>query len=165
MVNIFERLYYKARGNIKKYEHTEKENKQTTKLQDWLSIYMKREGVKIKKLIAIVETIIGVIYYLSILFLFIFSFSLFGFLVEKTMIARSIFYIVGSISLLIFGIGLIFMSYEKGKDIIDLITKRKTNEKCILCKNGFAILKSKGFLHDYKKYKCKNCGSEWERLD
>ena len=121
--------------------------------------------IKIKKLIVIVETIIGVIYYLSILFLFIFSFSLLGFLVEKTMIARSVFYIVGSISLLIFGIGLIFMSYEQGKDIIDLITKRKTNEKCILCKNGFAILKSKGFLDGYKKYKCKNCGSEWESLD
>ena len=121
--------------------------------------------IKIRKLITILETIIGFTYYLLILFLFIFSFSLLGFLVEKTIIARSIFYIVGSIFLLIFGIGLIFMSYQQGKDILDLITKRATNKKCIFCKNGFVILKSKNFLHDYKKYKCINCNSEWETLD
>ena len=34
--NIEERLYYQAAGLDKKYRHTNKENKQTTKLQDWL---------------------------------------------------------------------------------------------------------------------------------
>ena len=43
-------------------------------------------------------------------------------------IIKSVFYIVGSIFLLTFGIGLIFMFYQQGKNILDLITKRVTNK-------------------------------------
>lgn len=40
MVVIFDRLHFKATGGEKKYRHTSKENKQTTKLQNFLDYAM-----------------------------------------------------------------------------------------------------------------------------
>ena len=47
VVNILERLHFKAKGNEEKYKHKKnKESKPATKLQDSLDEYMRGESLK-----------------------------------------------------------------------------------------------------------------------